>query len=255
MYLVPLLKPGMGKIWRVVETQEKAATRDITASSVEQERLEELLDLHKPRRLPGTEKLSYLLATPFRYPPLQHGSRFGRDTEPGIFYGALELQTAFAETAVYLWLFQQGSRAGAALDTIRDERMSFSARVNTLSALDLRNQTFDDCRAGLSSPSDWTESQAFGSSARQAGAAAIWYPSARCSDGTNIGLLSPAALASRREATCRHWKLRLSRDSCWFGQLNGEAHEFVRERFDEAGYLQHPALASARIARESRDVG
>jgi hypothetical protein len=237
-----LLRPAMGKIWRVVETQEKAAARDITSNRDEQERLEELLELHKPPAPPGTEKLSYLLATPFRYPPLEHGSRFGTETEPGIFYGALELHTAFAETAAYLWLFQAGSRAGQVLDTIRDERMSFSARVSSLSALDLREAVFRDLRRDLASPSDWSQSQDFGTRARKASAEAIWYPSARCEQGTNVALLSPKAMASRKEAGRRHWKLRLTRESCWFGELSGEAFEFERGGFEREGYLRHPAL-------------
>jgi hypothetical protein len=232
----------MGKIWRVVETQEKAATREITANRDEQERLEELLDQHKPSRMPGTGNLSYLLATPFRYPPLEYGSRFGGEQSPGIFYGALELQTALLETAVYLWLFQRGSRAATALSQIRDERMSFSVPVNTLLALDTSSADLTPLSAQLSAPADWSLSQAFGGRARQTGAEAIWYVSARRKEGTNVAVLSPAGLASKRESGRQHWQLRLTRDHCWFGLHNGESHEFSRTMLEEEGVLEHPAL-------------
>ncbi|MCV6615090.1 MAG: RES family NAD+ phosphorylase [Cellvibrionaceae bacterium] len=40
------------------------------------------------------------MSTPFRYPPLAYGSRFGSTLERGIFYASQELATAFAESAV-----------------------------------------------------------------------------------------------------------------------------------------------------------
>jgi len=42
-----------------------------------------------------------LLITPFRYPPLRHGSRFGPRQERGIFYGSRCRQGALVEGAYY----------------------------------------------------------------------------------------------------------------------------------------------------------
>ena len=73
------LRPGTlsGTLWRMVESQEEIATNALVDTLEEQAALEYLLDATKPRRS-GLDDLHYLLATPFRYPPLRHGSRFGR---------------------------------------------------------------------------------------------------------------------------------------------------------------------------------
>src|SRR3954452_2053811 len=96
--------------WRVVEAQHQLSTRKLVASAEAQELLEELLERVKP---PDDThgRLHYLLFTPFRYPPLRHGSRFGSRHERGIWYGAEDRRTAFAEVAYYRLLFLEGSRA------------------------------------------------------------------------------------------------------------------------------------------------
>src|SRR5512133_314712 len=89
--------------WRVVEAQHLVSTRKLVDSLAEQEALEEVLEAGKPRVPPEREfeGLHYLLATPFRYPPLRHGSRFGAPALRGIWYGAEALQTSLAEAAYY----------------------------------------------------------------------------------------------------------------------------------------------------------
>src|SRR5688500_4060934 len=73
--------------WRAVEAQHQVSTRKLVASAEEQALLEELIDRAKPPD-PTRGALLYLLATPFRYPPLRHGSRFGTRHERGIWYGS-----------------------------------------------------------------------------------------------------------------------------------------------------------------------
>ena len=51
--------------------------------------------------LPGTERLDLLLARPFRYPPLNHASRFGTMLQPGILYGSRAPATSLSEKAYY----------------------------------------------------------------------------------------------------------------------------------------------------------
>ena len=67
-------------VYRIVETQEYAATMNLVDDLEEQELLEQLLDEVKPPYKKGTQKLHYLISTPFRYPPLKYGSRFGDRT-------------------------------------------------------------------------------------------------------------------------------------------------------------------------------
>src|SRR5207253_10794125 len=67
---------------RVVEAQFRNSTRKLVDSDDEQRALEELLDAKAKLSVPaGFEGLHYLLYTPFRHPPLRHGSRFGRSEE------------------------------------------------------------------------------------------------------------------------------------------------------------------------------
>jgi len=68
--------------WRVVEAQHQVSTRRLVDTLEEQAILEEIVDEVKPPRPAGKEfeGLHYLLFTPFRHPPLRHGTRFGRPT-------------------------------------------------------------------------------------------------------------------------------------------------------------------------------
>ena len=84
--------PISGTLLRLVESQEQVATNQLVSSLERQAVLEGLLEATKPRLRVGTEHLHYLLATPFRYPPLKHGSRFGTRSAPSLFYGALQTQ-------------------------------------------------------------------------------------------------------------------------------------------------------------------
>ena len=96
--------------WRVVEAQHQVSTRKLVDSTEEQILLEEMIDSVKPPDI-TQGRLHYLLFTPFRYPPLPHGSRFGGRHEQGIWYGSTELRSAFAEVSYYRLLFIEGSKA------------------------------------------------------------------------------------------------------------------------------------------------
>src|SRR5512134_2866536 len=96
-----------GTAWRVVEGQHVVSTRKLVDSAAEHEILESLIEEVKPP-LPDEPEfrgLHYLLVTPFRYPPLRHGSRFATRTERSLWYGSTRPRTAFAETAYYRLLF------------------------------------------------------------------------------------------------------------------------------------------------------
>ena len=75
-----------GRPWRVVEAQHVVATRKLVDSDEEQSILEDLLDSAKPPKPYDEECKSYhyLLWTPFRYPPLQYGSRLGSPERRGL---------------------------------------------------------------------------------------------------------------------------------------------------------------------------
>src|SRR2546421_5675839 len=117
-----------GRFRRVVEAQFRNSTRKLVDSDDEQRALEELLDAKAKLPVPaGFEGLHYLLYTPFRHPPLRHGSRFGTRREWGILYAARELPTAFAEVAYYRLVFLEGT--AAPLSPIQGDLTAFSFRL------------------------------------------------------------------------------------------------------------------------------
>lgn len=244
MNLANLLRPHIiSNCWRVVETQETAATMAITRSAAEQSRLEELLDLSKPKIPADCIGLSYLLMTPFRYPPLHYGSRFGSIWERGIFYGSCELQTAFAETAVYFWLFQQGLTRLGPLETIRDQRTAFSVKLSSQKAIDLHAEEFATLHDKISNPHSWDYPQQLGKQLREAGAEFILYGSARFNGGKNIAIFSPLAFADKEPCQQQHWHVRFTADNCVFVRAgNSESFEFHKNDFSENGKIPHPAL-------------
>ena len=86
-------------------SQEQIATLGYVDTLAEQALLEQMLDDVKPPYRADTDGLHYLLKTPFRYPPLKWGSRFGRIHEPGIFYGGCSTEATLAEAAYYRFVF------------------------------------------------------------------------------------------------------------------------------------------------------
>ena len=179
--------------WRVVESQYVVSTRKLVDSDEEQRLLEELIDRVKPPMPEGPEfrGLHYLLFTPFRHPPLRYGSRFGTTTERGIWYGARDLLTCFAEVAYYRLLFLQGT--DAKLEPVTVELTSFAAKVSTRRGVDLTKAPFAAFEAELASKTSYTATHALGAEMRAAGIEAFLFRAARArKKGTNIGLFAPA---------------------------------------------------------------
>ncbi|TXS95824.1 RES family NAD+ phosphorylase [Parahaliea maris] len=242
-----LLRVGTasGHIWRIVEYQEEAATRNITRSAAEQDRLEQLLDAHKPSYPPATDHLHWILKAPFRYPPLRHGSRFGLATEMGILYGARERNTAMVESAVYLWLFQQGLQDLGPLEVIKDGRCALHFAVNHQRVADLTTPDVREWWDRISDPADYHFSQQLGSSLRESGSGMIWFRSARWAQGVNCAVLDPAAIAANTVPVQSQWSLRIDTTTCWWGRPGGERFEIqYSEVADQAGRIPHPALAA-----------
>lgn len=181
-----------GPAWRAVESQHVTSTRKLVDSDDEQQVLEGLIDTAKPpwptdRRFVG---LHYLLATPFRHPPLRYGSRFGTRRERGIFYCAEEQATVLAEKAYYVLLFLEGTEAD--IEPLTRPLTVFQVRVSSKKGADLTQAPFDAHVARISSPTSYRDSQPLGASMREAGVAAFRFVSARDPEGgANIGLFEP----------------------------------------------------------------
>lgn len=231
-----------GTLLRLVESQEQVATNQLVGSLERQALLESMLEATKPPLRRGSESLHYLLATPFRYPPLKHGSRFGTRSEPSLLYGSLEVRTVLAEAAYYRFVFWHGMARPPAgkLDT---QHTLFGAAYRTARGLRLQAAPFDRHRAELASPSDYHASQAAGSAMRAAGIEAFEFVSARDPEaGINVALFTPRALARPDPVSQDAWLCELSGERVRFRAARGrEVHDFPLGLFAVAGRLPWPA--------------
>lgn len=232
-----------GTVWRIVENQEQAATRRLTHSAEEHSRLEALLDENKPAYMPGTSHLHWLLRTPFRYPPLHHGSRFGSHFQPGILYASRELETAMTESAVYLWLFRAAPVELGPLERVSDGRTALRFDIDHQRITDLTKEPGSHYREQISDPAGYTYSQALGTKLREQGTAAIWFHSARAIEGINCAVIDPAAIPGGMEPSQEHWQIQLDSQTCWWGKPGRESFEVsVSCVAGKANRVAHPAL-------------
>jgi hypothetical protein len=233
----------LGTLKRMVESQKQVATVVLVDNLAEHDVLEALLEDSKPPLPAAIARLDYLLRSPWRYPPLPWGSRFGTRYEPGLFYGALANAALFAETAFYRLVFLAGPKRPLN-GRVMSQHTLFHARFRADRGYDLTAPPFAEHAATLTDPARYAPCQALGIALREAGAQAFVYRSARVSDtttdGNNIALVVPQALQSRQhqkpepvlcEATDSYVQLR-----------HREAvHRFDREQFLVRGELPHPA--------------
>ncbi|WP_019624755.1 RES family NAD+ phosphorylase [Thioalkalivibrio thiocyanoxidans] len=231
-----------GEVLRLVESQEQVATNQLVSSLDRQAVLEEMLEATKPPRRPGTERLHYLLATPFRYPPLRHGSRFGRRHEPSLFYGALRERTVLAEAAYYRFVFWHGMATPPArkLDT---QHTLFAARYQSADGLRLQGPPFAQYAERLRHPADYQATQALGAILREAGIELFEYTSARdTAGGLNLALYSPRPFTRNKPARQDPWLCQLTAEHVRFLKPgDGTFHDFPLTRFLHQGGLPLPA--------------
>lgn len=229
--------------WRVVESQHEVSTRKLVSSAAEQELLEELIDRVKPPVSVGS-RLHYLLFTPFRYPPLRHGSRFGTRQERGIWYGSEQQRTAFAEVAYYRLLFLEGTHA--ALEPVSTALTSFTVRMRTTRGIDLAATPFTAHTAKISSRVSYGASQALGLAMRDAKVELFRFTSARDADrGNNVGAFSPTVFHQATPQHFERWHCTATRGAVDFtrGDLTRvrDTYVFERAQFLVDGRLPWPA--------------
>jgi hypothetical protein len=227
----------------VVEAQHLVSTRKLVDSNEEQIMLEEMIDSVKPPDI-TKGKIHYLLFTPFRYPPLLHGSRFGTKHDRGIWYGSVELRSAFAEVAYYRLLFIEGSAGD--LGTITTPLTAFTATIRTLRGIDLTRDSFEKHRAKIASPVKYDSSQQLGADMRAAGVEAFRYPSARDSEGgINVGVIAPSVFGRSKPKILETWYCSATRERVDFARgdyFSSTSLVFIRAHFLVAGSLPSPAV-------------
>ncbi|TEA77162.1 RES family NAD+ phosphorylase [Allopusillimonas ginsengisoli] len=198
--------PLHGLLSRLVESQEQIATMGYVDTLEEQAVLEALLEGVKPPYPKHCDGYHYLLKTPFRYPPLKWGSRFGRIHEPGIFYGGCSTDTTLAESAYYRFVFWNSMSAKPIKPAIHSQHTLFSVGYRTAKGIRLHNAPFDDHHSELTHPCSYHATQEVGTAMREAGVEAFEYSSARDTrQGRCVALFTPLALAQKTPRLITQW--------------------------------------------------
>jgi len=228
--------------WRCVEAHHVISTRKLVDSDAEQAVLERLIESVKPPA--EASRLHYLLFTPFRYPPLPRGSRFGTATDPSLWYGSQEVRTALAETAYSRLLFQEGTTAD--LGAIETTHTVFRVRLRTDRGIDLLARRFRRYRGRLASTTRYDETQVLGRALRALGIEALRTPSARDPDGgVNIAAFVPSVFRRSRPRDFETWYVVSTREAIEFRKrdyLKPESCRFTRDVFLVGGKLPAPAV-------------
>ncbi len=236
------IRPIDGTLYRVVESQAQVATSKLCDDLDEADLLESLLDTRSKPPLPhGTEHLHYLLATPWRYPPLLYGSRFGSVLERSLFYGSLEVETCLCESAYYRLLFL--SDMAEPPTSIGSQHTVFCARYRTTQGVQLQLPPFDTYRQTLTDKSSYGPCQTLGNDMRNSEVEGFEYYSARRESGTNVALFDPAALVNDKPFDLTQWLCRTQSGGVTFIQ-NGRPRllfSFASEQFSVNGSLPRPA--------------
>lgn len=232
-----------GELLRMVESQEQVATTTLVDNLAEQAMLEELLELVKPPLRPGAERLHYLLASPFRYPPLTHGSRFGSRFEPSLFYAGRALAPTLAETAYYRYAFWTGMEQPPPSGRLLTQHTLFRARYRTDRGLHLNERPWSGLERTLRHPSEYQPTQELGKRMRSAKVEAFEYVSARDPEcGVNVALFTPDALVSRRPLAQQPWLCETREDTVSLSANSGrDLYLFPITYFLVGGALPRPA--------------
>lgn len=232
-----------GTAWRLVESQEQIATLGYVDTLEEQALLEELLDSVKPPYPAHSDGYHYLLKTPFRYPPLKWGSRFGRIHEPGIFYAGCNAKTTLAESAFYRFVFWYSMNATPIKNTITSAHTLFCVNYTSKQGVKLHSAPFNQFQQQLIHPQNYSATQQLGSEMRAAKVEAFEYQSARDPEQNHcVGLFVPAALAQKKPADMTQWLCELSASEVAFKQVGQkEIIRFPLDHFLVDGRLPMPA--------------
>jgi len=193
---------------------------------LEQALLEAILEASKPPLPPGTEKLHYLLATPFRYRP-RAGSRFRAPFEGGVWYGAEKLRTALAEKSYWRLRFLLDSPSTPDLKPVPHTAFNVAVRGR---AIDLTALPLAKDRAQWTHRTDYSATQTLAAAARGVGLELIRYESVRDpGHAACVAALLPAVFGRARPKGVETWFIAASRTHvrCVKGARGGETWEFT----------------------------
>lgn len=237
------IRPIQGTFHRLVESQQAIATLAYVDTLEEQAVLESLLETTKPPWPPDSGRYHYLLRTPFRYPPLEWGSRFGRAHEPSLLYGGLSRSATLAESAYYRLVFMHSMAAPLPPAPIHSQHTLLTARYRTPQGIQLQAPPFDQEQKRLTHPADYRATQALGTEMRTAGIQAFEYASARDPGrGLCVGLFAIQALADTQPRSTQRWVCETSANHVSFKPVHGnDVLVFPLSLFLLDGQLPKPA--------------
>ena len=201
--------------------------------------LEGLIEASKPSLMDG--KRHYLIETPFRYPPLEHGFRFGSRFYPSLFYGSHTVDAMLYESAYYAFYFW------SALDTpfespVMNHKTSFEVRVKSLSYVNLCAIQDVDIQVKLRSKSHYEFTQSVGEILRGLGVDAFSYFSARSlgtpEDAKNMGIFNIESIVSK-PLRLRSWEVKQTAESILFYCQENTA---LNKQFQKIDFLVNQKL-------------
>lgn len=237
------IRPIKGLLYRLIENQEQVATLGYVDTLEEQAVLEALLEASKPD-YPDTypNTLHYLLKTPFRYPPLRWGSRFGRIHEPSLFYGGKSLEVTLAESAFYRFVFLRSMEGNAPAAKLNTEHTLFTVGYKTLKGIQLQQPPFNEFTAALRHRTEYALTQALGTDMREAGVEAFEYLSARSArDELCVALFTPAAFTDQAPQSRDNWFCELTQEQVTFKAMGSQqTFCFSLEEFTVNGQFPMP---------------
>lgn len=230
------------KVFRLVETQEFAATSTLVDDLDEQFMLEQMLDEVKPPYRENTEHMHYLLKTPFRYPPLRHGSRFGTRLMQSFFYASEQVTTTLAEVAYYRFVFLDDMQDTYS-NPIRSEHLLFSVAIKSASCIDLAAHRFEPYKPLARDPQSYGFCQQIGKwLVETLNVDTIRYWSARCENGTNVAIFEPRSITSSQPEEQQNWLCLTHKEKISFTQFGGgQPINFQRQQFLVNRKIPRPA--------------
>ena len=195
-----------GTLHRLVESQEQIATLGYVDTLDEQAVLESMLEGSKPIYKEDLNSYHYLLSTPFRYPPLKWGSRFGETTEPSLFYGGNTINVTLAESAYYRFVFWNSMSGTPIKQHIKSEHSLLSVNYQSSKGIRLQQAPFNQYKHDINHPSSYTQSQQLGAAMRAAGVEVFEYTSARDpQQETCVGLFTARAFKTKKPNNMSQW--------------------------------------------------
>lgn len=230
---IKLTKSLVLEPWRMVEDQYISSSRDLVESREEHALLEDMLENSKPKI---ENNKHYLIITPFRYPPLRYGSRFGNTFEQSLWYGSINLPTALAEVAFYRLKFFADTSAD--LEYIEIPMTAFKAYIQTYNGIDLTAPHFKKYQDKISNKTSYADSQKLGSEMRDANIEAFIFTSARDKAmGKNVAAFTPHVFKmkdSQYITDMQNWRCIANQNVIEFSRdeiLCRKHHEFFKDEF------------------------